>query len=137
MPGSMPMIETDAVRALVDIGFIALSRGLDRHAEAIFDGVTAARPDGEAGPLGMALVALLRSDATVDCQAAAAAVTAASKPDATRGYALAVLAACQHRGGAAATAATTLAEALQLLRRHRDERFPERRYAESLATLMR
>jgi len=59
----MPMIETDAVRALVDIGFIALSRGLDRHAEAIFDGVTAARPDGEAGPLGMALVALLRSDA--------------------------------------------------------------------------
>jgi len=63
MPGSMPMIETDAVRALVDIGFIALSRGLDRHAEAIFDGVTAARPDGEAGPLGMALVALLRSDA--------------------------------------------------------------------------
>ncbi len=99
---------------------------------------------GENGTTSLARVqleqtrlALLRSDATVDCQAAAAAVTAASKPDATRGYALAVLAACQHRGGAAATAATTLAEALQLLRRHRDERFPERRYAESLATLMR
>jgi hypothetical protein len=56
------MLDTDTVRALVDVGFIALSRGLDRHAEAIFQGVAAARPEHETGPLGLALVALLRGD---------------------------------------------------------------------------
>lgn len=56
------MIGTEPVRALVDVGFIALSRGLDRHAEVIFRGVAAARPDNETGPMGLALVELLRGD---------------------------------------------------------------------------
>jgi hypothetical protein len=56
------MLETDDVRTLVDLGFIALSRGLDRHADAIFAGVRVARPGQEAGILGGALVAMLRGD---------------------------------------------------------------------------
>src|SRR5262245_58595274 len=47
---------------LVDIGFIALSRGLDQHAITIFDGVRVERPDQEAGPIGIALVHLLHGD---------------------------------------------------------------------------
>lgn len=56
------LVDTDTIRALVDIGFISLSRGLDRHAEAVFAGVAAARPDHETGPMGLALVSLLRND---------------------------------------------------------------------------
>ena len=56
------MLDTDDVRTLVDVGFIALSRGLDQHAAAIFEGVRAARPEAEAGPLGLALVHLLRGE---------------------------------------------------------------------------
>lgn len=48
---------------LADIGFLALSYGdLDR-AEAIFKGVQAARPENEAGPLGMAMTDLARGNA--------------------------------------------------------------------------
>lgn len=59
------MIGTEPVRALVDIGFIALSRMLDRHAETIFRGVAAARPDNETGPMGLALVELQRANPAV------------------------------------------------------------------------
>ncbi|HWT16242.1 MAG TPA: serine/threonine-protein kinase [Patescibacteria group bacterium] len=82
-------------------------------------------------------LALQRSDAPVDCTDAAAGLATATRTDATRGYALAVLAACQHRGGDMAKAMTTLADALQVLRTHRGERFPERRYAEALAATWR
>lgn len=56
------LVDTETIRALVDIGFISLSRGLDRHAEAVFAGVAAARPEHETGPMGLALVSLLRGD---------------------------------------------------------------------------
>ena len=52
----------DDVRLLADIGFLALSRGLDRHALAVFEGVQALRPTQEAGPLGVALVQLYRGE---------------------------------------------------------------------------
>ncbi|QJP15559.1 hypothetical protein G3545_18995 [Starkeya sp. ORNL1] len=54
--------ETEDVRLLTDIGFIALSRGLDTHATAIFEGVRALRPRQEAGPLGLALVHMFRGE---------------------------------------------------------------------------
>lgn len=52
------LMESDDVRAMVDIGFMALSAGLNRHAAAIFAGVVAARPRQEAGALGLAMVHL-------------------------------------------------------------------------------
>lgn len=55
-------LETSDVRLLVDIGFTALSAGLDVEAEAIFDGVKAARPEQEVGPLGLAMVQMARND---------------------------------------------------------------------------
>lgn len=58
----MPTLETEDVRMLVDIGFIALSRGVDGHAAAIFEGVKAARPTEEAGHLGAALVHLYKGE---------------------------------------------------------------------------
>jgi hypothetical protein len=56
------ILDSDELRMLVDIGFIALSRGADRHAEAIFAGVQAVRPGEEAGHLGAALVHLYRGE---------------------------------------------------------------------------
>ena len=58
----LPKLEAEDVRALADIGFIALSRGLDAHAEAIFTGLSAARPEQDVGAIGGALVLMLRGD---------------------------------------------------------------------------
>jgi hypothetical protein len=58
----MATLESDDVRTLADIGFIALSRGLVAQAGTIFNGVVAARPDQEAGYIGHALVDLARGD---------------------------------------------------------------------------
>ncbi|MEN3385169.1 MAG: hypothetical protein V7608_5213 [Hyphomicrobiales bacterium] len=55
-------LESEDARALADLGFIALSRGLDRHAAAIFEGLQAARPNQEAGFIGRALVDLARGE---------------------------------------------------------------------------
>ena len=56
------LLATDDTRLLTEIGFIALSAGLDRNAEAIFKGIEAARPSQEAGPLGRALVHMGRGE---------------------------------------------------------------------------
>lgn len=61
-PAGSDAFATDDVRMLADIGFLALSRGLDRHALAIFEGVRALRPAQEAGPLGIAMVQLHRGE---------------------------------------------------------------------------
>lgn len=58
--GSVP---AEDVRTLVDIGYIALSAGLDLHAAAIFEGVQAVRPNHEAGFIGRAVVDIARGDA--------------------------------------------------------------------------
>jgi hypothetical protein len=55
-------MQSDDVRALADLGFLALSRGMDQHAMAIFQGVKAVRPQQEAGNIGIALVHLLRNE---------------------------------------------------------------------------
>jgi len=49
------------VKLLTEIGFIALWSGLVREAEVIFNGIQAARPHGEAGTIGMAMVHLAES----------------------------------------------------------------------------
>lgn len=59
----MADIAGDDVRALVDIGFIALSAGMVDQAGVIFEGVSAARPEAEAGAIGQALVYLARGEA--------------------------------------------------------------------------
>lgn len=53
---------TEDVRLLTDLGFLALSRGLDRHALAIFEAVRALRPAQEAGPIGIAMVHMYRGE---------------------------------------------------------------------------
>ena len=50
------MIESDEVRMLVDLGFLAVTRGLEKHAQSIFDGVRAVRPDEDAAYIGQALL---------------------------------------------------------------------------------
>ncbi len=56
------MFDSNDARALADLGFIAVSRGLDDHAAAIFDGLQVIRPEQEAGFIGRALVDLHRGD---------------------------------------------------------------------------
>lgn len=56
------MLEAEQVRLMAELGFTALMRGRDEEAESIFLGVQAARPEQEAGPIGLALLALKRSD---------------------------------------------------------------------------
>ena len=56
------LLETEDTRLLTEIGFIALSAGLDGQADTIFRGIEAARPGQEAGPLGRALVHLARGE---------------------------------------------------------------------------
>lgn len=56
------LLETDDTRLLTEIGFIALSAGLESHADQIFRGLEAARPGQEAGPLGRALVHMARNE---------------------------------------------------------------------------
>ena len=56
------ILKAEDVRLLADIGFLALSAGLDLEAQAIFGGVKAARPAQEAGPLGLAMVQMARAD---------------------------------------------------------------------------
>jgi thioredoxin-like negative regulator of GroEL len=58
----MVELKSDDVRTLVDLGFIALSRGRNDEAAAIFAGAQAARPAQEAGFIGSALVSLARGE---------------------------------------------------------------------------
>jgi len=55
-------LKTEDVRALTDLGFIAVSHGFDDKAAAIFAGVRVARPTQEAGFIGGALVSLARGE---------------------------------------------------------------------------
>jgi hypothetical protein len=56
------LLETEDTRLLTEIGFIALSAGLEGQADLIFRGIEAARPGQEAGPLGRALVHMARNE---------------------------------------------------------------------------
>jgi Flp pilus assembly protein TadD len=84
------LFQSSDVRLLVDIGFIAQSRGLIGHAAAIFDGVLTLRPKAEAGAIGRALCDLQAGD----CTAAIERLRRAPPTDAARlflGMALAQL----------------------------------------------
>ncbi|MDO1583179.1 tetratricopeptide repeat protein [Rhizobium oryzicola] len=52
------LLEREDVKTLVELGFMAITAGMLGDAETIFQGITAARPDQEAGPLGLAMVRL-------------------------------------------------------------------------------
>jgi len=67
---------------LVDIGFMALTAGRLDEATDIFNGVAAARPGEEAGPLGLALVRM----ATGDLPAATAILKGLPPSDAALTY---------------------------------------------------
>lgn len=56
------MLEAEQVRLMAELGFTALLHGRDAEAERIFLGVQAARPNKEAGPVGLAMLALKRGD---------------------------------------------------------------------------
>ncbi len=52
-------VESEDLRTLADIGFIAASRGMNDHAVAIFEAIRVLRPNQEAGFLGHGLVKIL------------------------------------------------------------------------------
>lgn len=56
------VLDTNDVKLLVELGFVALSAGLLKEAEVIFTGVKSARPAGEAGPLGLALLRMAQGN---------------------------------------------------------------------------
>ncbi|MEM8796789.1 MAG: hypothetical protein AAGE61_14575 [Pseudomonadota bacterium] len=56
------ILDSDEIRLLSDIGFIAVSRGLMVHGSAIFDAVKALRPEQEAGYLGQGMLDILSGD---------------------------------------------------------------------------
>lgn len=56
-------IESEDLRTLADIGFIAAAYGMNEHAIAIFDAIRALRPNQEAGFLGCGLVGILSGNA--------------------------------------------------------------------------
>lgn len=56
------LLDADDVRLLVEAGFMALMRGFLTAAADLFTGVVAARPAGEAGYVGLALVQLHRGE---------------------------------------------------------------------------
>lgn len=60
MDGIDAIVTVDDLRLLADVGFSAISLGDDGTAGAVFAGLTAARPEGEAGAIGTALVHLHR-----------------------------------------------------------------------------
>lgn len=76
------LLETEDTRLLTEIGFIALSAGLDEPAEKIFRGIQAARPAQEAGPIGRALVHMARNE----LDAAIAILRALPPSDAAQSY---------------------------------------------------
>ncbi len=138
--------ELDAAVGITAIGLGRTLLALGRYDDAVAQLDLAERVYTQLGKNGTSSLArvrlertrvgLARADAIVECTPARSALDAFSTPDANRGYALAVLAACLQARHEPASR-ETLDEALTLLRRHRDERFPERRYAEALAASWR
>lgn len=97
------IVTGEDLRMLADVGFSAVSRGETATAQAIFAGLTAARPDNEAGPIGTALVHLQRGEA----ETAAAILRRFPGSDAAQLF----LGIALHRGGRR-DAARTVLEAL-------------------------
>lgn len=50
-----PEINTDIIRDLMEIGYVAVGRGLQTAAEDIFQGISAARPKSELPIIGLAV----------------------------------------------------------------------------------
>jgi len=54
--------DSETVKMLAEIGFIAVSYGLADEAESIFKAFKVMRPEQEAGPLGLSLAAMTRGN---------------------------------------------------------------------------
>jgi hypothetical protein len=50
-----PEVCTDLVRLLIEVGYVAVGRGMQSHAEDIFHGLIAARPESELPIIGLAV----------------------------------------------------------------------------------
>ena len=98
----MVELRSDDMRTLVDLGFIALYRGRNDEAAAIFAGAQAARPAQEAGFIGSALVNLARGE----LDAAVKTLRSLPPTDAARTF----LAIALNRSGDRTTAREILAE---------------------------
>lgn len=57
------LLSSEETRLLASIGMLGLSRGDLGASETIFSALALARPRGEIGPLGQALVAMAKGDA--------------------------------------------------------------------------
>jgi thioredoxin-like negative regulator of GroEL len=55
-------LDTEEVRVLVDLGFMAVMRGHVQHAGILFKGVQVARPQEDAGYIGEALLLIQKGD---------------------------------------------------------------------------
>lgn len=89
-------ISGEDVRALVDVGFIALSAGMIDQAGVVFEGVAAARPESEAAAIGEALVSLARGDA----EAAVGILRATAPTDAAQVFLGLAYTRCGHKDDA-------------------------------------
>ena len=58
------ILNSEELKLLADIGFIAVSRGLSNHAGAIFDVIREMRPEQEAGFLGHGMIKILEGNAS-------------------------------------------------------------------------
>lgn len=99
------IFEADDVRTLAELGFSAVSRGQHEAAETLFRGVLAARPGGEAGVIGLALVHLGRGEV----EAAIARLRPLPPSDPARLF----LAMALNRWGASAEARTMLSDIVE------------------------
>ncbi len=57
------VLNSEQLKLLADIGFIAISHGLPNHAGAIFDVISEMRPEQEAGFLGHGMIKILEGKA--------------------------------------------------------------------------
>jgi len=51
-------VSTEEAKLLAEIGFLGIGRGLPAPSAAVFEALANARPDQEAGPIGLALASL-------------------------------------------------------------------------------
>jgi hypothetical protein len=77
---------------------------------------------------------LAMAAAAPDCSAARQALSVFVQPDAEQAYAQTVLGVCLRAAGQAEAGSALIAQGRSALRERRSMDFPERRYAESVAT---
>ena len=96
-PSSAVPLSSEDARLLAELGFLGVSRGMAREADAVFKALALARPGGEAAAIGRALVLMGAGDA----RAAAAILRNAPPTDAVAAFTALALARAGEREDAA------------------------------------